>query len=516
MSGFWDWLFPKPPPDPIPVPAIDAAPKSLGDLLRRASSLPSGSERAKAFAEIYPVAQRPPGVPESAQVAMDGCMQDVYAYADLGAFGGGWGLEGWLGYPYLSQLAQRSEYRAIFETRAKEMTRKWIELTYADDKADEGDKLAKIEECMREKRLRDHFRKCAEHDGAFGIGHIYIDTGKTENPDELAKPLLINSAKIPKGGKLEFRVVEPIWTYPNDYNALDPLRPDFYRPNQWYVQGKVVHASRLLTMISAEVPDILKAAYAFGGVSLSQRAKPYVDNWLRTRQSVSDITHSFSIVALLTNMGGTLAGQASDDLFNRVDVFNLMRDNRGTFVLDKDTEDLKILAAPLGTLDHLQAQAQEQLLSVSQTPDIKLFGITPTGLNSSTDGVIRVYYDNILSVQEHIFRDNLKIAIDTIQLHLFGKIDPRIGFNFVSLWEMDPAAEASIRKADADTAAVYMQEGVISPEETRGVLARDPKSPYRGLDPDDVPEEPDEGVQERILGDPAKSAEGGGEERSGV
>ncbi|MGF6605041.1 hypothetical protein P3T23_009802, partial [Paraburkholderia sp. GAS448] len=47
---------------------------------------------------------------------------------------------------------------------------------------------------------------------------------------------------------------------------------------------------------------MLKPAYAFGCLSLSQIAKPYVDNWLRTRQSVSDLLHSFSTMVLKTNL----------------------------------------------------------------------------------------------------------------------------------------------------------------------------------------------------------------------
>lgn len=54
--------------------------------------------------------------------------------------------------------------------------------------------------------------------------------------------------------------------------------------------------------MSHDVLDILKPTYNFGGLSLAQMTKPYVDNWLRTRQSVSDQINAFSVVALSTNM----------------------------------------------------------------------------------------------------------------------------------------------------------------------------------------------------------------------
>jgi hypothetical protein len=62
--------------------------------------------------------------------------------------------------------------------------------------------------------------------------------------------------------------------------------PDFYRPTVWFVMAKKVHASRFLQFCSFPVPDILKPAYLFGGVSLLQMIKPYVDNWLESRQDV--------------------------------------------------------------------------------------------------------------------------------------------------------------------------------------------------------------------------------------
>jgi uncharacterized protein len=68
--------------------------------------------------------------------------------------------------------------------------------------------------------------------------------------------------------------------------------------------SKQIHASRLLKIIPHPVSDLLKPAYSFGGVPLIQMAKPYVENWLRTRQSVSDLIQSFTQWVLATNLRG--------------------------------------------------------------------------------------------------------------------------------------------------------------------------------------------------------------------
>src|SRR5258707_8155228 len=42
---------------------------------------------------------------------------------------------------------------------------------------------------------------------------------------------------------------------------------------------------------------------SFGGLPLTMQVKARVDHWLRTNQSVSDLTHSFSVSGLKTDLG---------------------------------------------------------------------------------------------------------------------------------------------------------------------------------------------------------------------
>lgn len=480
---------------------VSAAPIAPKVMKVRASRHAMDQKPRQSFAEMFPVAPSPPGVPDAVTMAMDDAMQPFFGYANAGIYGEG---AVWLGFPYLAELTQRPEYRMITEVRAKEMTRKGFELTYTGDDDKRGEeRLKELDRGGKDFQVLDKLRIAAEHDGFFGGGQVYIDTGDADRPSELQSKLIIDKAKIPKGSLRGFKNIEPMWSYPGVYNANDPLHDEYFKPQTWYVNGKTVHVSRLLTMISRQMPDILKPAYSFRGLSLSQMAKPYVDNWLRTRQSVSDLLHSFSIIVILSNLQGALQGEPWDNIYARVDEFNALRDNRGAFVGDKDTEDFKLLAVPLSGLDSLQAQSQEQMASVSQTPLVKLLGIQPAGLNASSDGEIRVFYDTIHALQEHLFSNSLKIMLDCIQLHLWGEIDQDIGFKWVPLWQLDEAALASVRKTEADTAGVLIQEGVISPEEERTRLAGDADSPYHGLE-GPPPEPPEEDFEEGLSGDPAK------------
>lgn len=469
-------------------PAVKAEP--VKPKLRRALMLSASDTQPVSFSQAYPVAK--PAYQDTPELAMDdNFQQQAYGYADC--FGVVPGL-GFLGYPYLAQLTQRAEFRMISEIRAEEMTRKWIEFQSTGGKADE-DKITELTKALDDFKVRHIFEHAIMLDGEFGRSQIYIDTGATDDPKELAFPLLIKKAKIGKGALKGLRVVEPMWSYPQNYNAADPLKGDFYKPSQWSVQGKLVHSTRLLTIVSKPVPDILKAAYAFGGLSLTQIAMPYVDNWIRTRQSVSDLIHSFSMMILMTDMSAMLTGggdKSAEDFLDRLETYAQCRDNRGMFAIDKDKEDMKNIDVPLSGLDELQAQSQEHMASVSRTPLVKLTGITPSGLNASSDGEIQVYYDSINAGQEKIIREPLTTVVNIVQLHLWGEIDPNITFKFVPLHQLSEKEEAEVRKMDADTDVALVAEGIIDPEEVRKRLAGDKDSPYALIDVEDVPERPED------------------------
>lgn len=359
-------------------------------------------------------------------------------------------------------------------------------------------KVKEINEDLVKFGVRDKFKWSAEYDGYMGRSHLFIDVERDKDDTDVLKTDIGDGtnenpqteANFKKGSLRGFKTVEPMWCYPISYNANDPLSDDWYNPQQWYVFSKAVHLSRLLTFVGREVPDILKPAYAFGGLSMSQMAKPYVDNWLRTRQAVTNLIESFSVSGVYTNAQSLLQG-GGDEVIDRIELFGLTRSNLGTMVLDKETEEFFNISTPLGTLDHLQAQSQEQMSSVTGIPLIVLLGITPTGLNASSEGELRVFYDLIHAMQEHLFREKLTRVINFIQLNRYGTVDPAISFEFEPLWSLDEKGQAEVDKIKAETHMVYVDGGVVSPDEVRKILIEMPDLPYTGLDPNDVPEPPE-------------------------
>jgi phage-related protein (TIGR01555 family) len=440
----------------------------------------------------------PPGVvPKGARYALDsGSANGLYGWLNGSPALCGLGFPG---YQYLAELAQRSEYRAPTEVISTEMTREWGHFTGASEA-----KLKELTTAFEDFAVRELFRVMADYDGYYGRGQLYVVPKGQETDQRRKLPLLVDERTMTKGWLKGFKAIEPVWTTPYTFNSNVPERPDFYRPDWWYVMGKQTHATRLLTFISRPLPDILKPSYNFSGLSLSQMIEPYVIRWLKTVDSVNRLLSNFSFIYLKTNMQATLTqGADGQDIMKRAALFNMFRDNRGLGLCDKNSEEFQQIVTPLSGLSELQAQAQEHMAAPTHIPLVKLTGITPAGLNASSEGEIKVFYDWIAAGQSNQFAPNLRTVMKMVQLHLWGKIDPKIKWEWTPLDTPTDKEESEIRKSDGDRDAAYVDRGIVSPDEVRERLRNDPRSGYTQLQGD----APDLALEEHELGQAGAEAD---------
>lgn len=465
--------------EPVFKPAFNAPPppkpKSLLSFLDASPFRNDFSDSAPARPRYAPYVP-PPGVRPASE---SGLAQDsaLPANAFTGAFWGATPSQSWIadglgfmGYAYLAEMAQRAEFRKPCDVIARECVREWIAFsrTETSEKPSEvkspdtkilDTKIKAIEAEFTRLNVRGVVHKAVLQGLLYGLSHIWLDIeGASQNT-----PLLFTPEAGLKGRLKRLVNIEPVWTAPNAYNADNPLAPDYYRPKDWWVQGTLVHASRLLSLVPYEVSDLFKPAFNFGGLSLTQQLRPYVHNYLRTRNSVANLVSNFSKLVLKTDMaarmqesmaqngfGGGL-GDAAQSVIGRAAFMRQISEGQDTIVADKENEDVSIVSAPLSGLDKLQAQAMESMASIPGIPIVKLFGIQPQGLNASSEGSIRVFYDEIGSIQEAHLRPLLEKLLQLVQLHLFGEIDPKIGFTFKPLWRLDAREHAETEKTEAET-----------------------------------------------------------------
>ena len=167
------------------------------------------------------------------------------------------------------------------------------------------------------------------------------------------------------------------------------------------------------------------------------------------------------------------------------------RDNLNMLLMDMEGEDLVQINTPMTGLVDLWAKSQELMAMPSHTPLVKLTGITPSGLNASSDGEIRVYNDWISSLQNAFILPQIMKILRLVQMSLFGEIDNNIVFKFASLKQMDDNEQADVNLKKAQTAGALIEAGVLSQEDERSRLNNDVGSGYGFIDPKKVPEQMD-------------------------
>lgn len=435
---------------------------------------------------------RPPKLPTGTDVvlAMDGGYQEQLATdSSFASDPAAWGFSGgtigpglaFLGFPYLAELQQITEYRTPCESLATEMTRRWGKLKNTGKK-DLTQKITEITQCLDEFQVRERFRWGAYITESFGRSHLFVSIKGMDDDHNRQLPL----TEVKKGSLIGFRTVEPYWVTPYSWNSTHPERPDFYKPSSWFVLGRKTHQTRLLTFVFREVPDLLKPAYSFSGISMTQLMMPYVNRWLRTAKNVNDLINIFSIVTLATDLQ-TMLQQPIDSpkgLMGRLRAFTQTRDNRGVMAINKTTEELSMQNVPLSSLDKLQAQAQEHMATPARMSLLKFFGITPSGLNATAEPELNAQNDYVHAMQEHGFNTQMNCVLDYVQMHLYGEVESDLAWEWLNLYEPNGKEKAEIRKADADRDVGYITNNVVSPDEVRNRLRMDPESGYDGLEGD--------------------------------
>lgn len=417
-------------------------------------------------------------------MAMDKCIEGVIC-----KFSDEWrqlAMPKFLGYPLLSNIAQDPLIRAGIETIADDMTRKFINLTSKGD-IDLSAKISELESDLQKFRVKSIFNQAISMCGYQGGCLVYIDVGPLDD-DEKKTPLFLDSFTFKKGMLRGFKVIEPINIYPGIYDTLDPTSEDYFNPETWFILGKEYHKSRFLYFAQNEVPLILKPLYNFFGISLAQQVLEYVQNFTENRRSAQRLLNKFSMTVWRTDMSAFLNNGSCESLVQRVKFANSQRSNDGMFLLDKEREELEQINTPLAGVTDIVSMSLDLAPVILGISKDKYFGDLPKGLNASSEGTNRIYYDKIHSLNEKISYDAVEKVLKILQLNLYGEIDSNISFEFAPLWEMDERERAEINKINADTAAIYVDRGSLSNTEVRGALADNPNSGYSNIDVDDVPE----------------------------
>lgn len=95
-------------------------------------------------------------------------------------------------------------------------------------------------------------------------------------------------------------------------------------------------------------------------------------------------------------------------------------------------------------------------------PTVKLWGITPSGPNSTGKADLTNHYDNIASMQEAVFKKPLRQVLRVLQWNKFQNMDNAIDFTFKPHGVMNEQTLSQIQSTQAQRDMTYINAGVLS------------------------------------------------------
>jgi phage-related protein (TIGR01555 family) len=103
----------------------------------------------------------------------------------------------------------------------------------------------------------------------------------------------------------------------------------------------------------------------------------------------------------------------------------------------------------------------EQISGALQIPLVRLFGQSPSGLNSAGESELRTYYDGINMRQNRTLRNPVTTIYRVLAQSLGIKLPPDFGIEFRPLWILNDAEKAGIAGQVASAVASVDQAGII-------------------------------------------------------
>lgn len=277
-------------------------------------------------------------------------------------------------------------------------------------------------------------------------------------------------------------VMDPLWYEPilDNSSAWDPSSLRFNKPTYFSVkgaQGLKLHHSWCVFGITSEVPDLLKPTYYWGGYPLPQLIYERVYAAEKTANEAPMLAMSKRLLIADINVKSYLTNQEA--VTKELEALSRMRDNWGVAV-KRPNENIQQIDTSLTDFDEVIMTQYQLVSAASCVPATKLLETQPKGFNSTGEYEDDQYKLLLLSIQEDDFVPILDFHYALLTKSKYGMVrDYTINFK-----EIDVPTEkerAEINGIKATTISTYIQSGIITEEEARNNLIKDPDSGFNDI-----------------------------------
>lgn len=407
--------------------------------------------------------------------------------------------QGFIGYQACALLAQNWIINNACSVPCEDAIRPGYEISLNQDiELEDQDLLVKIKQVSERKyNISNIARNFARNNKIFGCALAL----PVVDGIDYAKPFNIDGVR--RGSYKGISLIEPYWVMPElDMEATSaPESLHFYEPTWWRLpNGKRIHRSHVIYITGDEVPDVLKPTYYFGGLPLTQQIyeRVYASERVANEAPLMALTKRMLIAD--GNIEAYLMNE--EDAEKKLQKLSYCRDNYGVF-FKRPGDNVQQIDTSLTDFDALIMTQYQLVASIARMPATKLLKTQPKGFNATGEYEMKDYIQELQHIQDNQMKPLIERNNLLVEKSEFGySYELEAKFNPVDMPTERELAE--VRKIDADTDAVLINAGAISPEEARARIIADPNSGYNGL-PAEMPHS--DFMEENFLDDETAAGE---------
>jgi phage-related protein (TIGR01555 family) len=242
-------------------------------------------------------------------------------------------------------------------------------------------------------------------------------------------------------------------------------KPMYYRVQAGSIlENSLIHHSRVVRMDGVELPYWERQAEMGWGMSVLERIYDRLLGFDSTTQGVAQLVYKAHLrVMKVKDLRTAIAasGKAIEGVVRNLELIRAMQNNEGMTVIDAEDE-FTALTYSFAGLSDVMLQFAQQLSGALKVPMVRLFGQTPTGLNTSGESDLRMYYDNIGQEQEATARDPLDLILRVVHKSELGIMPgDDFDFEFEPLWRLTDEQKATVSGAIVTAVSGAMDAGII-------------------------------------------------------
>ena len=231
-----------------------------------------------------------------------------------------------------------------------------------------------------------------------------------------------------------------------------------------------VHGSRVIPLVGERVPKRLLANYNGWGASVFQRVYDILESFDMTETALHTLMQSYSTdVYKVSDLYALLSTpQGENKLVNKLQLMNECKSIVNAQVIDKDKEDYSQQTRSVTGLSDIYDRFAQSFAAAAGMPATLLFGNSPGGLSTDDHSGARWWESKIRGRQKAIIEPALRQVCELLLTAKDASLDvSQITITFNDLYPLTESETLDLRKKQAEIDQIYINLGVLDPEEVR-------------------------------------------------